>query len=78
MMKRPLPMTADGFDRLTSPRHVGIIWTADAIGKRIGRSAAYVRRTLAKMPGTPIHRHGGGNLFVDEMELAAFMRKTAP
>lgn len=52
-----------------------ILWTADAIGRRIGRSAAYVRRTLSQMEGTPVQRHGRGNFFAVEDELLAFMSK---
>lgn len=54
-----------------------ILWTADAIGRRIGRSAAYVRRTLSRMEGTPVQRHGRGNFFAVEAELLAFMSKNA-
>ena len=54
-----------------------IIWTAAAIGQRINRSAAYVRRTLAKAPGSPVKRQGRGNLYVDEAELIEFMRQAA-
>lgn len=35
-----------------------IIWTAEAIGKAIGRSADFVRRTLIDMPNSPVHRFG--------------------
>lgn len=52
-----------------------ILWTAEAIGQRIGRSAAYVRRTLSQMEGTPVQRHGRGNFFVVEAELLAFMSR---
>lgn len=36
-----------------------IIWTAEGIGRAIGRSAAFVRRKLAAMPASPVHRFGG-------------------
>lgn len=52
-----------------------ILWTADAIGKRIGRSAAYVRRTLSQMHGSPVQRHGRGNFFAVESDLVEFMRR---
>lgn len=54
-----------------------LIWTAAAIGRRINRSAAYVRRTLAKAPGSPVKRQGRGNLYVDEQELVEFMQRVA-
>jgi hypothetical protein len=54
-----------------------IIWTAAAIGRRINRSAAYVRRTLAKAPGSPVKRQGRGNLYADETELIEFMKRAA-
>lgn len=54
-----------------------IIWTAKKIGERIGRSAVYVRRTLARKPGSPIKQQGKGNLYADETELLEFMRKSA-
>ena len=67
-------LTPRRFDKVTlgnpSP---GIVWTADAIGRRIGRSADYVRRTLAKLPGTPVKRHGRGNLYALEVDLVAFL-----
>ena len=50
-----------------------LIWTAKRIGERIGRSAAYVRRTLSQMPGTPVRRHGSGNFYAEESALLAFM-----
>jgi hypothetical protein len=37
---------------------LGIIWGADGIARAINRSPDYVRRTLAKMPGSPVHRAG--------------------
>lgn len=54
-----------------------IIWTAAAIGRRINRSAAYVRRTLAKAPGSPIKRQGRGNFYCEEAELIAFLKEVA-
>lgn len=52
-----------------------ILWTADAIGQKIGRSAAYVRRTLFHLEGSPVQRHGRGNYFAVESELLAFLSK---
>ena len=56
-------------------REGNLIWTAAAIGRRINRSAAYVRRTLAKAPGSPIKRQGRGNLYVEEAELIEYLKK---
>lgn len=61
---------------LTPPRRDQIIWTASAIGARIGRSEDYVRKVLAKMDGTPI-RSIGRRLYVFEDDLFAFMRDRA-
>jgi hypothetical protein len=33
-----------------------IIWTAAAIGARVGASADFVRDTLANMPNSPVKR----------------------
>lgn len=35
-----------------------IVWGADGIARVINRSANYVRRTLAFMPDSPVHRAG--------------------
>lgn len=50
-----------------------IIWTAEAIGARIGRSGAFVRRTLAQIDGSPI-RQIGHTYCAHEDELLDFFR----
>ena len=42
-----------------SKETIPVIWGADAIGRAIGREASWVRKTLAKMPNTPVHRMPG-------------------
>lgn len=56
-----------------------IIWTASAIGARVGVSADFVRDVLAEMPGSPVKRLGR-RFFVVEDDLITFLRKlpTAP
>lgn len=56
-----------------------IIWTAGAIAQRVGRSADFVRDTLAKLPGTPV-RQMRGRYYAFEAELLQFLRDkpTAP
>lgn len=48
-----------------------IIWGAAAIAGRIRRSEDFVRRTLAKLPDTPV-RKVGGQFCASEDELLAF------
>jgi hypothetical protein len=50
-----------------------IIWTASAIGRRIGVSADFVRDTLAKMDGSPVRQIGTRYCAV-ESDLIAFFR----
>lgn len=74
-MTRP-PLTPARADRIldrTSPPSVKIIWTADAIGARIGTSADFVRDVLAKEPGTPVRKIGTRYCAV-ESDLIAFFR----
>lgn len=47
------------------------LWGAKNIGRAIGRSEGFVRKTLAKMPGTPVRRLNR-ELLADEDELFAF------
>ena len=49
-----------------------MIWGADAIGRSIGRSENYVRKTLVKLDGSPVGKIGG-RYFVVEDKLMAFM-----
>lgn len=42
--------------RQDQPRKM--IWGAVAIGREINRSGDYVRRGLARMPASPVHRVG--------------------
>lgn len=50
-----------------------IIWTAQAIGQRIGTSADFVRDRLAKEPGSPVKQIGGRYCAI-EQDLIAFFR----
>lgn len=54
-----------------------IIWTAAAIGQRIGCSADFVRSVVAREPGTPI-KVMGKRLYVFERELMTWMRDRNP
>lgn len=51
-----------------------LIWTADAIGARIGRSGKYVRNKLIDMPGTPVHKVDS-RYYAYEDELIGFFHK---
>lgn len=71
-----MKLTAEKFDEtIGRDGSSGIIWTAAAIGRRIGRSADYVRRTLSRLEGSPVHREGSGNFYADERELMEFWRR---
>lgn len=66
----------DEFDAAFTRVHVRedrLIWTAKAIADRLGCSVQFVRRTLAKEPGSPI-RQRGRKLYVYETALEQFMR----
>ena len=43
---------------MKSNHSMDIIWTAAAIGREIGRSADFVRNSLAKEPNSPVGRYG--------------------
>lgn len=58
-----------------APANPEIIWTAPKIGEHIGRSAAYVRRTLAAAPRSPVRRIGTGNLFAFRADLDQWLRR---
>lgn len=66
-------ITPKNFDDLTGEKAGPVIWTAAAIARRIGRSEGYVRKTLARLDGTPVRRHGRGNLYAYEADLVSFM-----
>lgn len=66
------------FDDLVGEKDQPVIWTAAAIGRRIGRSADYVRRTLANMDGTPVRRHNRGNYYALENDLMLFWQADGP
>lgn len=51
-----------------------IIWTAAAIGAKIGRGADFVRNTLAELPGSPVRRMGK-QFYAFEAELIDFLRQ---
>jgi hypothetical protein len=71
-------LTPDRFDTLTrAPAHARedkIIWTAKAIGRRIGRSEDYVRKVLAHLPGSPIFKQGNRLYSFEHLLLAYLMR----
>lgn len=50
-----------------------ILWTAEAIGKRLDCSADFVRDKLASAPGSPI-RKVGGRYCVHEADLIGWLR----
>lgn len=73
-------LTGDLLDRLleiakaasSPPEPARTIWTAKAIGRRVGRSADWVRLRLSRLPGSPVHRIGG-QWCADEAALVAFV-----
>lgn len=76
----PEPLTPKHFDALTRAPYQGhrskIIWTAEAIGARIGRSGAFVRRTLVALEGSPV-KQIGHTYCAHEDELMDFFRTTS-
>lgn len=69
-------LTGDLFDRLTEPRQsnrMKIIWTAEAIGRRVGCSADFVRETLIREPGSPVKKIGN-RYCAHEDDLISFFR----
>lgn len=71
------PATPEAFDAMTAPRKPArIIWTAPAIGRRIGTSADFVRDRLAALPGSPVKQIGGRYCAI-EADLIAFFRSDA-
>ena len=67
------PFIADMLLKAGRQRPARIIWTASRIAQRIDRGEDFVRKVLAKMPGSPVKKIGG-RLCVDETELFAFLR----
>lgn len=57
------PITPERFDK--------VIWTADAIGQRIGTGPDFVRDKLAKLPDSPVKKIGSRYCAV-ERELLEF------
>ena len=72
-------LTPEHFDSLTRShapaREDRIIWTAKAIGRRIGCSEDYVRKTLANYDNSPVRRIGR-RFYVMESELLRWMYST--
>lgn len=69
-------LTPDLFDRLADPRPAPrqkIIWTAEAIGRRIGCSADFVRETLIREEGSPVKKIGN-RYCAHEDDLISFFR----
>ena len=69
-------ITPERFDSTVSskPGPPRIIWTLPAIGKRIGVGADFVRDTLMKQPGSPVHEIGG-RYYAFEEDLITFLRR---
>ncbi|MGH2343458.1 hypothetical protein ACRC7T_18490 [Segnochrobactraceae bacterium EtOH-i3] len=61
MTRPPLtPARADRILQAAAPaRGPKILWGAAAIAGRIGRSEDFVRRTLSKLPGSPVKKVAG-------------------
>lgn len=78
MTNRP-PLTAESLDRMFSNQRqpsgnpFRIIWTAEAIGARVGVSADFVRDTLANVEGSPVKKIGT-RYCAHEGDLLAFFR----
>lgn len=82
-MNQPITMkslTPKYFDKMVDApyrgAHTKIIWTAEAIGARIGRSGAFVRRTLVALEGSPV-KQIGHTYCAHEDELMDFFRTTS-
>lgn len=56
-----------------SPVTPRIIWTASAIGRRVGVSADFVRKTLVHEEGSPVKQIGNRYCAVED-DLIAFFR----
>lgn len=72
-------LTPERFDRLIgdpmkAARPPKILWGADAIGRRLGVSADFVRDRLAREDGSPIKKKAGRYCVVEE-DLVAFVRE---
>ncbi len=68
------PISPKALDRMLAPEaRSRILWTAEAIGARIGTSADFVRGTLANAEGSPIKKIGT-RYCVHEADLLAFFR----
>ena len=68
-MSERSPLTPERFDK--------IVWGAKAIAARINRSPDYVRNTLAKLPGTPVHQPDGRSYCAVERDLVEFFQSSA-
>jgi len=67
-------MSPEVFDAVMKPRpRDRIIWTLAAIGARIGVGPDFVRDTLMKQPGSPVHEIGG-RYYAFEEDLIDFLR----
>lgn len=75
-------LTPETLDALLTPpprargQEDRIIWTAGSIARRLGCGEDYVRKTLARQPGTPIRKRGR-RLYCFERELIDWMRDDA-
>lgn len=78
VMEKMADLTPKKFDAAMSAATSPVIWTAKAIGQKIGRSESWVRKVLAKIDGTPVQRTRGGNLYVAEDDLMRFFRGQHP
>ncbi len=66
-------LTPERLDAALATRPARIIWTASAIGRRIGTSADFVRDKLAKEPGSPVKVIGGRYCALED-DLIQFFR----
>lgn len=67
------PARLDAMLDRVSARPSRIIWTAEAIGQRVGCSADYVRSTLVNVEGSPVKKIGT-RYCAHEGDLIAFFR----
>lgn len=63
------------FAALEPPKRDRMIWSAHAIGRRIGRSESWVRKHLVHVEGNPIRRTSTNRLYAFEEELLDFWRR---
>ena len=75
-MNRPplTPARADRILQAAAPaRAQKILWGADTIAARIGTSEDFVRRTLARVPGSPVKKVAGRWCAVEDELMKLFL-----